>query len=52
VLADHDVNVEGQILRTHGEYGYLLTDVGVDYPQQVLGAIRAMSHTVRLRVLQ
>jgi D-3-phosphoglycerate dehydrogenase / 2-oxoglutarate reductase len=51
VLAAHDVNVEAQLLGTRGELGYALTDIGVDYPDEVVGQLRAMSPTVRLRVL-
>ena len=51
VLAEHGVNVEGQILGTRGDLGYALTDIGIDYPDQVVGQLRAMSQTVRLRVL-
>ena len=28
VLADHGVNVEGQLLRTRDELGYVITDIG------------------------
>ena len=31
ILAEHEVNVEGQLLGTRGEIGYLLTDIGSDY---------------------
>ena len=51
VLAEHAVNIEGQLLGTRGEYGYLLTDIGIDYAEEVLKRLRAMSQTVRLRVL-
>ena len=51
VLADHGVNVEGQLLGTRGEVGYVLTDIGVDYADEVLGKLRALPETVRLRVL-
>ena len=51
ILAEHAVNVEGQLLGTRGEYGYLLTDIGVDYPDEVLAQLAAMDQTVRLRVL-
>jgi D-3-phosphoglycerate dehydrogenase len=51
VLADHGVNVEGQLLGTRGESGYVLTDIGVDYPDDVLAQLRALPETVRLRVL-
>ena len=29
VLADHGINIEGQLLATRGEYGYVITDIGV-----------------------
>jgi D-3-phosphoglycerate dehydrogenase / 2-oxoglutarate reductase len=51
VLAAHGVNVEAQILGTRGELGYVLTDIGVDYSDEVVEQLRAMSPTVRLRVL-
>ncbi|HQR81185.1 MAG TPA: phosphoglycerate dehydrogenase [Actinomycetota bacterium] len=51
VLAEHGVNVEGQLLGTRGESGYVLTDIGVDYSDQVLEQLRALPETVRLRVL-
>ena len=51
ILADHKVNVEGQLLSTRGEYGYLITDISGGYSDEVLERLRAMEQTVRLRVL-
>jgi D-3-phosphoglycerate dehydrogenase len=51
ILAQHSVNVEGQLLSTRGEYGYLITDISGDYGDDVLEQLRAMAQTVRLRVL-
>jgi D-3-phosphoglycerate dehydrogenase len=51
ILADFGVNVEGQLLGTRGELGYVLTDIGADYPDEVVKQLQAMSQTVRLRVL-
>jgi D-3-phosphoglycerate dehydrogenase / 2-oxoglutarate reductase len=51
ILADHQVNVEGQLLNTRGEYGYLITDISGDYSDEVLDQLRAMDQTIRLRVL-
>jgi D-3-phosphoglycerate dehydrogenase len=51
ILAEHSVNVEGQLLSTRGEYGYLITDVSGEYGDGVLERLRAMTQTVRLRVL-
>src|ERR1700684_944145 len=33
VLADHNVNVEGQLLRTKDEFGYVLTDISSEYSE-------------------
>ncbi|GAA2516957.1 phosphoglycerate dehydrogenase [Winogradskya humida] len=51
ILAEHHVNVEGQLLSTRGEYGYLITDIGGAFSADVLDKLRGMSQTVRLRVL-
>jgi D-3-phosphoglycerate dehydrogenase / 2-oxoglutarate reductase len=51
VLAEHHVNVEGQLLSTRGEYGYLITDISGGFTDEVLAQLRAMDQTVRLRVL-
>jgi D-3-phosphoglycerate dehydrogenase len=51
ILAASAVNVEGQLLGTRGEFGYLLTDIAVDYPAAVLARLGEMSQTIRLRVL-
>ncbi|UQU68704.1 phosphoglycerate dehydrogenase [Couchioplanes caeruleus] len=51
ILAEHQVNVEGQLLSTRGDYGYLITDISGHYSADVLDQLRAMSQTVRLRVL-
>ncbi len=51
ILAEHDVNIEGQVLGTRGEVGFLLTDIGIRYSEDVLDRLRAMEQTIRLRVL-
>jgi D-3-phosphoglycerate dehydrogenase len=52
VLAEHGVNVEGQLLRTRDEYGYVLTDIGSEYAEDVLAELSAMPVTIRLRTLR
>jgi D-3-phosphoglycerate dehydrogenase / 2-oxoglutarate reductase len=51
LLAEHQANVEGQVLVTRDHLGYLLTDVTADYAPAVIQALDAMPETVRLRVL-
>jgi D-3-phosphoglycerate dehydrogenase / 2-oxoglutarate reductase len=52
VLAEHGVNVEGQLLRTRDDYGYVLTDIGCQYSADVLAELRAMPVTIRLRTVR
>ena len=51
VLANHGVNIEGQMLATRGELGYVVTDVGSDIAPDAVDALARMSQTVRLRLL-
>jgi D-3-phosphoglycerate dehydrogenase len=51
VLADHKVNIEAQLLGTRGEMGYVVTDVGAEFPQEMIDQLGALSETIRLRVL-
>ena len=51
VLAEHGVNVEGQLLRTRDDLGYVLTDIGTEYSDEVLAELRAMDVTIRLRTI-
>jgi D-3-phosphoglycerate dehydrogenase len=52
VLAEHGVNVEGQMLRTRDELGYVITDIGTTYSDEVLDQLRAMDVTIRLRTIE
>ena len=52
LLAEHGINIEGQVLATRGHLGYAITDVGGADPEGLAGALRAMPETVRLRVLR
>jgi D-3-phosphoglycerate dehydrogenase len=51
LLADNKVNIDGQLLGTRGDLGYVITDVAVDYPADVPDELAAMPETVALRVL-
>ena len=50
-LAEHGVNIEGQLLATRGEIGYVVTDAGADPGPEVYQVLETMPQTVRLRVL-
>jgi D-3-phosphoglycerate dehydrogenase / 2-oxoglutarate reductase len=51
VLAQHEVNIEAQLLATRGDLGYVVTDVGSDLPPDVAGVLSTMDQTIRLRIL-
>ncbi|CAG7572748.1 D-3-phosphoglycerate dehydrogenase [Barrientosiimonas humi] len=51
VLAEHGVNIDGQMLSTRGETGYVVTDVAEGLSDAVLDELRAMPETIRLRVI-
>ncbi|CAA9327021.1 MAG: D-3-phosphoglycerate dehydrogenase [uncultured Frankineae bacterium] len=51
ILAQHGINIEGQLLATRGTLGYVVTDVGSTELDGLLDDLRAMPETVRLRVL-
>ena len=51
LLAEHGVNIEGQLLSTKGSLGYVVTDVSGSPTDDVVQALEALPETVRLRVL-
>ncbi|AKU19052.1 phosphoglycerate dehydrogenase [Luteipulveratus mongoliensis] len=51
VLATHGVNIDGQMLNTRGQTGYVVTDVSHGLSDAVLAELRQMPETIRLRVI-
>jgi D-3-phosphoglycerate dehydrogenase len=51
LLAENKVNIEGQLLGTRGELGYVITDVAVDYPAELGRHLASLPDTVRLRIV-
>ncbi|HZD64733.1 MAG TPA: phosphoglycerate dehydrogenase [Acidimicrobiales bacterium] len=51
LLAEHQVNIEGQHLGTRGEVGYVITDIGQDYTEGMVRALEALPETIRVRLL-
>ena len=50
-LAEHGVNIEGQLLTTAGELGYVVTDAGAPIDAAVVEALTSRPESVRLRQL-
>jgi D-3-phosphoglycerate dehydrogenase len=51
VLADHDVNIGGQVLATRGDLGYVVTDTDSVLTGDVIQALTEIGDTIRLRVI-
>ncbi len=51
VLAEHKVNIEGQLLGTRGDIGYVLTDIATDDPDALVAELESLEETVRVRLL-
>lgn len=50
-LAEHGVNIEGQLLATRGDLGYVVTDVGSGISDDVVELLRTMPQTIRLSIV-
>ena len=51
IFAEHKANVEGQYLKTNETIGYVITDINQNYNKEMVKALEAIDHTIRLRVL-
>jgi D-3-phosphoglycerate dehydrogenase len=49
VLAEQGANIEGQLLGTRDDLGYVLTDIAAVYTDDMLASLRELEVTVRLR---
>ncbi len=48
LVGEHGLNVDGQVLATRGELGYVVTDVNGALPPSLLDSLRALPETVRM----
>lgn len=51
VLADHDINIVGQYLKTNETIGYVITDIDKAYNRDVIKALKGIEHTIKFRIL-
>ena len=51
VLADHEINIVGQYLKTNERIGYVITDIDKEYDKQLIKELRGIEHTIKFRVL-
>ncbi len=50
-LAEHGVNITGQILGTAAEIGYVITDIASDIDDAFIAGITQLPDTIRLRII-
>ncbi|MCC2625954.1 MAG: phosphoglycerate dehydrogenase [Burkholderiales bacterium] len=51
VLANHNINVLGQYLKTNEQVGYVITDIDTKYNKDVINDLKQINHTIKSRVL-
>ena len=51
ILAEHNINVVGQYLKTNEQVGYVITDIDRDYDKDVINVLKKIKGTIKFRVL-
>jgi D-3-phosphoglycerate dehydrogenase len=51
VLAQHNINILGQYLKTNEQVGYVITDIDTRYNKDVINALKNIQHTIKFRIL-
>lgn len=51
IFAKNNVNVLAQYLRTNEQIGYAIADVDREYKDSLLGDLRAVPHTIKVRIV-
>lgn len=51
VLAEHQINIVGQYLKTNESIGYVITDIDKVYGKELINALKKIENTIKFRVL-
>ncbi len=51
ILADHNINIVGEYLKTNEKIGYVITDIDKNYQEDVIKDLKMINGTIRFRVL-
>jgi D-3-phosphoglycerate dehydrogenase len=51
ILAQHEINIVGQYLKTNETIGYVITDIDKEYNEELLEELKLIEHTIKFRVL-
>ncbi|GAA4415354.1 hypothetical protein GCM10023187_45820 [Nibrella viscosa] len=51
IFAKHDINIQGQYLKTTESIGYVITDIAKNYSEEVVEELKRIEHTIKFRLL-
>lgn len=51
ILANHEINIVGQYLKTNERIGYVITDIDKAYSSKVIDDLKSIQGTIRFRML-
>lgn len=51
LLAEHNINIVGQYLKTNEQIGYVITDIDKEYDKEMVNAFKVIEHTIKFRIL-
>ncbi|MEO8448104.1 MAG: phosphoglycerate dehydrogenase [bacterium] len=51
ILAEHNINIIGQYLKTNELVGYVITDISKKYNPDVINDLKKITHTIKFRIL-
>ena len=51
ILANNQINIVGQYLKTNAHIGYVITDIDKEYNKEVIKELREIESTIKFRVL-
>jgi len=51
ILANFEINIVGQYLKTNEKIGYVITDIDKAYSPEAIDALKHIPGTIRFRVL-
>lgn len=51
IFAKHQININGQYLKTNEKIGYVIMDIDKDYSQEFIQEIKGIEETIRFRML-
>lgn len=51
IFAKYHINIHGQYLKTNEHIGYVITDVGKEYAEEVVEELKGIDNTIKFRLL-